>query len=135
MALSFGVRCSRIALFVFNVIFLLIGLSVLGLGIYIKVNGNFSAVSEIYSISEALGGETMKSIGIGMIVTGVFTVCLSGFGCLGMSITIIDNKYKTLLYLFRCYKIQSMFAISIFNSSYHYHSFGICCCNCDIRVS
>jgi hypothetical protein len=82
--LSCGVQCTRSALFALNILFLLIGLSVMGLGIYVKVNGNFSAISEIYSISTALGGDVMQWVGIGMIILGILTACLAIFGCLGM---------------------------------------------------
>ncbi|CAF1328039.1 unnamed protein product [Rotaria sp. Silwood1] len=81
--LSCGVQCTRITLFVLNIIFLILGFSILGLGIYIKVNGNFSAVTAAYSITQALGGETMQWIGTIMIIVGVFTSCLASFGCLG----------------------------------------------------
>lgn len=84
--LSCGVQCTRAALFALNIVFLLIGFSVMGFGIFIKVNGNFSAIAEVYSITEALGNDVMQWVGIGLIVIGIFTACLATFGCLGMLI-------------------------------------------------
>jgi len=82
--LSCGVQFTRTALFALNVFVLLIGFSVMGLGIYVKVNGNFRAISEIYSISEALGAEVMQWAALGMILGGIFTAGLAAFGCLGI---------------------------------------------------
>ncbi len=82
--LSCGMQCALAALFALNILFLFIGFSVMGVGIYIKSSGSFSAVAEIYSISESLGSEAMQWIGVGMIVAGVLTVGLATFGCLGI---------------------------------------------------
>lgn len=81
--LSLGVRYARAILFVLNILFLLVGLTVMGLGISIKANGHFSAIAEIYEISKTLGDEVMQWVGVGMIITGIFTVCLTIFGGLG----------------------------------------------------
>lgn len=81
--LSCGVECARATLFGLNVLFLIIGCTVTGLGIYIKVNGNFNAISDIYEVSEALGKEAMQWVGVGMIVVGIFTAFLAIFGCSG----------------------------------------------------
>ena len=81
--LSRGVRYTRAFLFVLNVFFLLVGFAVMGLGISIKASGHFSAISEIYEISETLGDEVMQWVGVGMIITGIFTVCLAVFGGVG----------------------------------------------------
>jgi hypothetical protein len=71
-------------LFALNIIFFLIGLSVMGLGIYLKSSKSYSAISEIYSISKILGDEGMQWVGIGMIIAGILTACLAAFGCLGI---------------------------------------------------
>ncbi|CAF1383949.1 unnamed protein product [Adineta steineri] len=67
----------------------------MGLGIYVKVNGNFRAVAEIYSISEALGGEAMQWVATGLIIVGIFTALLAAFGCLG---AILRNRCFLYLY-------------------------------------
>ena len=82
--LSCGVQCTRATLFALNIVFLLVGFTVMGFGIYIKVNGNFKSIAEIYSISEALGNDAMQWVGVGLIVMGILTACLAAFGCLGM---------------------------------------------------
>ncbi|CAF2400272.1 unnamed protein product [Rotaria sp. Silwood2] len=87
--LSCGVQCTRAALFALNILFLLIGFGVMGFGIYVKVNGNFTAIAEIYEVSEALGKEAMQWIAVGMIVVGILTACLAAFGCLG---AVLQNR-------------------------------------------
>jgi hypothetical protein len=82
--LSCCVQITRGLLFALNIIFLLVGFTVMGLGIYIKTSGSFAAISNIYSLVDELEGEPMQWVGVGMIVAGILTVCLSAFGCLGM---------------------------------------------------
>lgn len=81
--LSSGVRHTRRALIALNVLFLLIGFTVMGIGISIKASGRFSAIAEIYEISKTFGDEVMQWVGVGMIITGIFTVCLTILGGLG----------------------------------------------------
>jgi len=98
--LSCGVQCTRASLFALNIVFLLIGFSVMGLGIFVKVNGNFSAISEIHSFTEAFGNDLMQWIGVGLIVIGIFTACLATFGCLGAVL-----KHRCLLYVYATFLI------------------------------
>lgn len=81
--LSCGVRCSRIMLIILNIVFLLLGLAIFGMGIYIKVYGFLSGIATAYNITESLGNETMQLIGTMMIVIGVLTLLLAAFGVLG----------------------------------------------------
>lgn len=81
--LSTGIRYTRGIFIVLNVLFLLIGFTVMGLGISIRTSGRFSAIAEIYEISKTFGDEVIQWVGVGMIITGIFTVCLAIFGGLG----------------------------------------------------
>ena len=85
--LSCGVQCTRTILFVLNIIFLIFGFSILGLGIYVKVNGNFSAIIAAYNITQALGGCSYAMDRNNMIIVGSFTTCLAAFGCLGAAMS------------------------------------------------
>ncbi len=91
--LSCGVKCSRVMLVVLNIIFLLFGFAIWGLGIYVKFDGNFKTIVAAYNITEALGGRTMGWIGIIMIILGIITAGLAVFGCLGAG-------YKNRLFLY-----------------------------------
>ncbi|UJR36183.1 hypothetical protein I4U23_028917 [Adineta vaga] len=93
--LSCGVQCTRTVLLTLNILFILVGFSVMGLGIYIKVNGNFRAISEIYTVSEALGGEAMQWVAVGLITVGALTTILAVFGCLGAI-----SKNRCFLYMY-----------------------------------
>ncbi|CAF0785750.1 unnamed protein product [Adineta ricciae] len=93
--LSCGVQCTRSLLLVLNVGFILVGFSVMGVGIYLKVGNNFRAISEISAVSQALDGEAMQWVSIGMIVLGVFTALLAIFGCLGAM-----SKNRCFLYVY-----------------------------------
>jgi hypothetical protein len=117
--LSCGVQCTRAILIALNVIFLLIGLSVMGLGIYIKSSRSYSAISEIYSISEAFGGEAMQWIGVGMIVAGILTAGLAIFGCLG---AVMNNRcflyiYSVFLILIIVFEFMAVIVILIFRNN------------------
>lgn len=81
--LSCGVQSTRTILLILNIIFLIFGFSILGLGIYIKANGNFNAIIAAYHITQALGNPAMQWIGTILIIIGSFTTCLAAFGCLG----------------------------------------------------
>lgn len=93
--LGSGLQFSRITLITINVVFLLLGFAILGFGIFILVNGNFSAIVEAYNITQSLGTGTMKWIGIAMIVAGFLTVFISAFGFLGAV-----AKKRTFLYFY-----------------------------------
>ena len=58
--LSCGVQCTRTILFMLNIIFLLLAFSILGLRIYIKINGNFNAIIIACNVTQALGGGSMQ---------------------------------------------------------------------------
>jgi hypothetical protein len=81
--LSCGVQCTRTILFVLNIIFLMCGFIILGVGVYVKINGNFNAIIAAHNITQALGGDAMQWIGTIMIIVGAVTSCLAAFGCLG----------------------------------------------------
>ena len=124
--LSCGVRCTRAILVALNVLFLLIGLSVMGMGIYIKTSKSYSAISEIYGISEALGGEAMQWIGVGMIAAGLLTACLAIFGCLG---AVMNSRcclyiYSIFLLLIIVFEFAAVIVILVFRNNLWqtYHS-------------
>jgi hypothetical protein len=117
--LSCHVQCTRAILFALNIVFLLIGLSVMGLGIYIKSSRNYNTISEIYNISEAFGGEAMRWIGVGMIIAGVLTACLAVFGCLG---AVMNNRcflyvYSVFLILIITFEFAAIILILVFRNN------------------
>ena len=81
--LSRGIRCIRIFLIALNIIFLLCGLALLGLGFYIVANGKFNAIFALHNIVQALGNSFMNRIATGLIVLGICVIGLAVFGCFG----------------------------------------------------
>ncbi len=71
--------CSKILLIVLNSIFLILGLGVLALGIYLKLDPNYSTVSKLFNID--LVNEASKFFKI------LFTLCVS------LKIRNIENAY------------------------------------------
>jgi len=82
--LSCGVQCTRILLFILNILFVISGFILLGFGIFIKVNRKFDIVFSEHINTKIIGGDAIEAVGITMIIIAVFTILLSAFGCLGM---------------------------------------------------
>ena len=82
--LSCGIQCSRTMLFILNIVFLILGLSLLGFGIYLNVSKKLDIALSEHINSSVLGGNVLRDIGYVLIIFAVFTVLLSTFGCCGM---------------------------------------------------
>jgi len=89
------VQCSRFFLFILNIIFLLFGLVLLGFGIFIKVDKNFSAMLTKLVDTTEIEGSAIKSLAMIMIIGGVITLMISVFGCMGATC-----KYRCFLYMY-----------------------------------
>ncbi|KAF6018247.1 hypothetical protein EB796_023478 [Bugula neritina] len=76
-----GIKCLRLILVVFNIIFFLAGAAILGVGIYIRVDPNFS------QILKASGLESITSlvfpVAYVLIAFGAFTFLVGFCGCCG----------------------------------------------------
>ncbi|CAF0958884.1 unnamed protein product [Rotaria sordida] len=95
MRLSCGVQISRIVLLVLNILFILFGFALLGFGIYLKVSKKFDVALSDHISAQIIGGDAIEVVGIILIITGIFTVILSVFGCLGALF-----KNRLFLYLY-----------------------------------
>ncbi|CAF0859269.1 unnamed protein product [Adineta ricciae] len=93
--LSCGIQCSRTMLFILNIVFLILGLSLLGFGIYLSVSKKFDVALSEHINASVLGGNVLRDIGYVLIIFAVFTVLLSTFGCCGAIC-----KNRVLLYLY-----------------------------------
>lgn len=81
--LSGCAQCSRILLFILNVLFLISGCALLGLGIFLKVSDKIDIALSDHIDTKILGGATVSGVSIVIIIVAVFTILLSAFGCLG----------------------------------------------------
>ncbi|CAF0754672.1 unnamed protein product [Adineta steineri] len=82
--LSCGVEFMRGILLFFNVLFVIVGLALIGLGIYIKVDDNFASIlEELANGQKTFEGQSLGFLAFVMIGGGVFTLLIALFGCMG----------------------------------------------------
>ncbi|CAF2400267.1 unnamed protein product [Rotaria sp. Silwood2] len=93
--LSCGVQVTRTILVALNVLFILFGFALLGFGIYLKVSKKFDVALSDHINAQIIGGEAIAVVGVILIVTGIFTILLSIFGCLG---SLLKNRLFLYLY-------------------------------------
>lgn len=84
LRLSCGLRFSRIALLVFNIVFLVLGFTLLGFGIYLTASKKFDVAFFEDINADIIGGDAIQTVGIILIIVGIFTVIVSFVGGLGM---------------------------------------------------
>ncbi|UJR23570.1 hypothetical protein I4U23_026558 [Adineta vaga] len=95
--LSCGVELMRGILLFFNVLFVIVGIALIGLGIYIKVDDNFASVlNKIADLSD-FSGQALGFLAFVMIGGGVFTLLIALFGCMG---ALWNNRCFLYLYAF-----------------------------------
>ncbi|XP_052080053.1 CD63 antigen-like [Mytilus californianus] len=69
-----GMKCIRVLLFAFNVLFTLIGIGLIAGGAYVQIN--------LKGYSEIIGGQ-FSAAAVFLIVLGVFIFMIAAFGCCG----------------------------------------------------
>ena len=69
-----GMKCIRVLLFVFNVLFTLIGIGLIAAGAYVQVN--------LKSYSDIIGGQ-FSAAAVFFIILGVLIFMIAAFGCCG----------------------------------------------------
>jgi len=82
--LSSGVQCTRIILFILNILFLICAFILLSFGIFIKVSKKFDIAFSEHINTKIIGGDAIEWVAVLIIVVAGFTILLSTFGCLGM---------------------------------------------------
>ncbi len=82
--LSCSLQCSRITLLVLTVLFVLFGFAILGFGIYLLASQKFDVAFFEGINADIIGGKAIETVGIILTIVGIFTVLVSGLGCLGM---------------------------------------------------
>ncbi|CAF3156625.1 unnamed protein product [Rotaria socialis] len=81
--LSGGSSVMRGVLLVLNVLFVIIGLVLIGVGIYIKVDNNFASILSKLTTDGSLEIKTIGFLAFVMIGGGVFTLLIALLGCMG----------------------------------------------------
>jgi hypothetical protein len=83
-----GADFTRGVLLVLNVLFVIVGLALIGVGIYIKVDANFAAILSKLTSDNNFEGQSFGYLAFVMIGGGVFTVLIALFGCMGKFLVI-----------------------------------------------
>ena len=81
--LSCGVEFMRAVLLLLNIIFVFIGLGLIGLGIYAKVDNNLAAVLTKLTNVSSFEGQSLGFLAFVLIGGGVFILLVAFFGCMG----------------------------------------------------
>jgi len=81
--LSFGIEFMRGLLLILNIIFVLAGIALIGIGIYIRINNNVSAVLEKLTDVSNFEGQSLGFLAFVLIGGGVFIVLIAILGCMG----------------------------------------------------
>jgi len=67
-----------------NVLFVIVGITLIGLGVYMKVDDNFASIlNKIADMDKQFSGQALGFLAFVMIGGGVFTLLIALFGCMG----------------------------------------------------
>jgi ABC-type sulfate transport system permease component len=81
--LSCGIHCGRALLLIFNIIFILVGLALVGFGVAAKVDNNFASILDQLTDETNFEAQSLGFLAFAMIGGGVFTLLIALFGCAG----------------------------------------------------
>lgn len=81
--LSCGIHCGRALLLIFNIIFILVGLALVGFGVAAKVDNNFASILDQLTDETNFEAQSLGFLAFAMIGGGVFTLLIALFGCMG----------------------------------------------------
>ncbi|CAF0748053.1 unnamed protein product [Adineta ricciae] len=87
----------RGALLVFNILFVIVGITLIGLGVYIKVDDNFASVLSKIADNSDFSGQALGFLAFVMIGGGVVTLLIALFGCMG---ALWNNRCFLYIYAF-----------------------------------
>lgn len=109
--LSCGVSFMKALSLLLNIIFVFVGLGLIGVGVYFKVDEDFSSVLKELTDVSSFEGQSLGFLAFVLIGGGVFTVLIALFGCAGKSIH-IQQSIRYLLHS-RISMEQAVLVISI----------------------
>jgi CD9 antigen/CD82 antigen len=81
----------RVILFILNIVFVLVGIAIIGIGIYIQTNNNFSVILNRLADTGNFEGQSLGFLAFVLIGGGVFTVLIAIVGCMGTFFNIHIN--------------------------------------------
>lgn len=74
----------RVILVILNAIFIAIGITIVVLGVYIKIDGNISAILDRLDDVSSFEGQSLGYLAFVMIGGGIITLFIAFTGCMGM---------------------------------------------------
>lgn len=96
--LSCGVKFMRGLLLLLNIIFVILGLTLIGVGIYAKLNNNLAEILNQLTKEGTFEAQSFGFLSFVMIGGGVFTLLIAIFGCMGK---FCIRKMNYISYLFK----------------------------------
>ncbi len=81
--LSCGVDIMRGILLFLNILFVIVGLALLGFGIYVKVDKSFAAILGKLANMDGFEGQSLGFLAFALIGGGVLILLIALFGCMG----------------------------------------------------
>ncbi|XP_053385002.1 tetraspanin-6-like isoform X1 [Mercenaria mercenaria] len=106
---------ARFSLLLFNTIFLISGLTFVGLGIWVKVEKNFVSLQDL--VDHGAGDSTLSNAGSVLIGFGFFVAVVSALGCLAVCCSkkkAIISVYTLLLIVIFCCGIAASIIYGVF---------------------
>jgi hypothetical protein len=97
--ISCGVDFMRGILLFLNVLFIIVGLALIGVGAYIKMSDNFASILSQFTEISGFGAQSLGFLSFVMIGGGLLTLLIALFGCAGKFLSSIRIK----LYLYSIY--------------------------------
>jgi len=99
--LSCGVEFMRGILLFLNILFVIFGLILIGVGVYIKVDNNFASILDKFTEEGGFEAQSLGFLAFVMIGGGVLTLLIALFGCMGKFCVERMNYISYLFYLFK----------------------------------
>jgi len=93
--LSGGINCMRGLLLIFNILFVILGLILIGIGVYMKINSNFSSILDELTNIGKFDTQSLGFLAYVTIAGGVVTLFIALFGCMG---TLWNNRCLLFIY-------------------------------------
>ena len=110
--LSCGITFLRGLLLVLNILFVIVGIALLGIGIYIKVDNNFASILNDIAKGGDFDSQSLGFLAYVMIGAGVVTLLIALFGCVGKFLRLSLNALNSIV-SFRNLVAQSMSLVHV----------------------
>lgn len=106
-----------------NILFVIVGLTLTGIGIYIKIDNNFASIlNDLAKNDTDFSSQSLGFLAFVMIGGGVVTLLIALFGCVG-EFSLVSTKNRDSILLCRSSMGQSMSAVHVCRYPSHHHDY------------